>query len=274
LTDKIKKNKQTKKQASVHISERDVDIFRVLSSGCTALPTLLSVMKKRNEYRNLTRSGLIVRLCRLRKAGYIESGRYQNRNGAGWFTLYSLKVDKRKKNAPAVEILVKNGYARERVRTGLPSAHTVSHEIAVTETIRAIKRESAKAQYSFSILDESTLKVFAVGPKPNKVFPDLLVKLTFEVSGEQKTKTIAIEFDNGTRHAMNVLEKTKALNRPTLILCNITERINTLRRVFENANDNTLNKQVCFGLLHEDFYHNGLMRSNFISVSGGRASII
>lgn len=265
-TDKRKKNK-TKRQARVHISERDVDIFRVLSSGCTPFTILLSATKRKNEYKNITRNGLVVRLCRLKKAGYIESDRYQNRDGAGWFSLYSLKE-------PAIDILVKKGYARERIRTGLPSAHTVSHEIAVTETIRVIKREAAKAQYSFSIFDESTLKVIADGPKPNKVFPDLLVKLTFEVSGEQKTKTIAIEFDNGTRHAMDVLKKTKALNRPTLILCNITERINTLRRVFENANDNTLNKQVCFGLLHEDFYHNGLMRSNFISVSGGRASII
>jgi hypothetical protein len=267
LADKSKKSKQDKKQASVHISERDIDIFRVLSSGCTALPILLSAMKKRNEYRGLTKSSLIIRLCRLRKAKYIESRRYQNRDGAGWFTIYSL-------NKPAVEILVKNGYARERIRSGLPSDYTVSHEIAVTETIRAIKKEAAKMQYSFSIFDESTLKKIADRPKPNKVFPDLLVKLTFDVSGEQKAKTIAIEFDNGTIHAIDVVRKVKALNRPTIILCNITERINTLRRVFANANDNTLNNQVCFGLLHEDFYHNGLMRSNFISVSGKRASII
>lgn len=262
-----KGKKASKKHSQVHISQRDVDIFRVLSSGCTAIATLLSLLRKRKEYSNITKNALIVRLHRLKKANYINSRRYQNRDGRGWFSLYTL-------NESAIEVLVNNGYARERIRAGLPNDYMVSHEIAVTETIRVIKRDANKAQYSFSIFDESTLKKIAEGPKQNKVFPDLLVKLTFDVSGENIVKTIAIEFDNGTIHAIDVLKKVKTMNRPTLILCNTTERINTLRRVFLKANDNTLNKQVCFGLLHEDFYHNGLTRGNFMSISGGRANII
>lgn len=251
-----------RKRIDAAITDRDKDILRFLSSGPALLSELLTALKRMKW--QVTKAALLIRLSVLRKCDYIISKYYYNRTGLGRYSLYAL-------TKRSLDVLVSAGYMREHVRLGLPDKIEVSHEIAVTSIVRAIKKEASKTGYGFSIMDEKTLKQRFRKSKGRK-FPDLLVRLIFNIAGAEKEKDIYVEYDNSTTYAVEVLEKVVEHKNVTLILCPTSERLNTLKRVFGKSDD-WVNANVIFGLL-SDFYETGFLGTNFTTPQGDKATII
>lgn len=264
---KLKKRKKRNKKTAIVITERDINILRFLSSGCATFEQILHALK---TIYKMPGSGpaLKKRLCLLRQSGYIMSRRYPAEKHKR-YVLYSLAK-------PGVDRLVMHGYAIERIRWGLPDPAYAVHEMAVTEIVRAIRRESARHLYDFSIFDEVALKTIAPSAK---VFPDLLVKLVFNVGGKEIEKRIAIEYDNGTEYAVNLVNKIKRLidKYPVIILSRTSERIDTLKKVFSKISNTTkdenLKLKVFFALL-EEFYRSGFLNTTFTNCENKKGKIL
>lgn len=245
------------------ITERDIDIFRILSSGPATFVQIKSLLKR--VYRSeVSQYALYKRLSILRKDKLIISRQYRNRDGKGRFVLYGI-------TPLSVQTLVTQGYAVERIRTNMPSELTVAHEMAVTDVVRAIKRESARYQYDFTFLDENTLKEMYRGKRKKIVYPDLLVNLVFNTRPEPTKKQLAVEIDNSTILASKLFEKMKKMKWTTLMLCTTTMRINVLRKKF--MIDEDLYGKVFFALLSE-FCPKGFIGTSWMTIDGGNATIL
>jgi hypothetical protein len=260
LTDLNSKTKKRRiKKIAVAITERDLNIFRFLSSGCATFVQIQNALK--TIYKMPISAGALrKRLSLLQAAGYIVSKKYYDKNKG--YTLYTLEE-------PAIDELVRQGYAIERIRWGLPHPTFAVHELAITEIVRTIRREAAKQLYDFSIFDEKVLRKIAPDAKS---YPDLIVKLVFNIAGKRIEKSLAIEYDNGTQYAIDVVQKIRNIKYPVIILSKTSDRIDVLKRVFSKA-DEKLNNRVFFGLLTE-FYKSGLLNTEFTTASGKVGKII
>jgi hypothetical protein len=281
------------------ITPRDMNIFRILSSGPAQLGFIqqqLQIFKRGRRSRRpaedsrdsdihpadpqqkheeksrqiyLARRVLVVRLSQLRKSGLISSKRYRAMKGLGVFTLYSL-------TPTSCSILVQDGYAREHIRMVLPHKYGVTHELAVSDIVRSIKREAGTVHYGFSIKDENTLRSESKNRRGR--FPDLLV--TIYVPRRQEPplkKVLALEFDNDTEDPDYVVAKARGLARkkklPSLILCNEPKRIEKLRRKFDELADENLRRMVFFSLL-SDFTSKGFVGTKWLTIDGRAAEVI
>lgn len=253
-----KPKKKKHKKITVAITERDINIFRFLSSGCATFTQIQNALKVIYKMP-VSAVALRKRLSFLQAGGYILSKKYYSNKG---YVLYTLEE-------PAIDILVQNGYAVERIRWGLPHPALAVHELAVTEIVRTIRRDAAKNLYDFSIFDEKILRKIAPEAKS---YPDLIVKLVFNVAGKTIEKNIAIEYDNGTQYAIDMVQKVRNIKYPVIILSRTADRINVLKKVFLKAEDK-LHNRVFFTLLSE-FYKAGLLNSEFTTVTGKIGKII
>ena len=264
--------KKKKKETVCYITDRDVQIFHCLSCGAVSFLQILTMLKKR-YHREISKDVLMKRISRLSRAGYIERGRYQDRDdGQKHYALYSL-------NTQSMEALIAKGVPRKQMRLGLPGKFMVTHELALTDIIRAIDRESSSQQYEWGLVDEKELKSRTGGSGKGMVYPDLIVRLIFKIAGEEKIKSIAVEYDNSTMKALDVYEKVKALSRNTLMLCKDTRRVNELRKAMDYALSedslyiDRISRKVFFGLL-SDFYQNGFLRTEFVFIDGSKALVL
>src|SRR5208337_3578169 len=89
MADKPTKKKERKQPPLVVVTERDKDMFRILSSGATPYVQLKSIFENMQK-KKISDNALWVRLSKLKAANYIASRAYANRTGQGKFALYAL----------------------------------------------------------------------------------------------------------------------------------------------------------------------------------------
>lgn len=281
------------------VTARDLNIFRILSSGPAQIGFIqqqLELFKRGRRSRRpmedqddtdsdsadmaekheakshqiyLARRVLIVRLSQLKKSGLISTRRYRAMTGRGIFTLYSLTPTSR-------DILVQDGYSREHIRMILPHKYGVTHELAVSEIVRSIKREAGTVHYGFSIKDENTLRSESKNRRGR--FPDLLVTLFVPRRQEAPLKKVlAMEFDNSTEDPDYLVAKAQGLavkeRLPSLILCRENQRIEKLRRRFDELAGKELRLMVFFSLL-SDFTSKGFVGTKWLTIDGRAAEVI
>lgn len=281
------------------ITSRDLNIFRILSSGPAQLGFIQqqlelfkrgkrsrmpaddpddpesdrTEMTEKHEIKSrqiyLARRVLVVRLSQLKKSGLIASRRYRAMTGRGIFTLYSLTPTSR-------DVLVLDGYAREHIRITLPHKYGVTHELAVSDIVRAIKREAGAVHYGFSIKDENALRSESKNRRGR--FPDLLVTISIPRRQEAPLKKVlALEFDNSTEDPDYVVAKARGLAQkkklPSLILCREPQRIERLRRKFDELAKEDLRLMVFFSLLN-DFTSKGFVGTKWLTIDGRAAEVI
>jgi len=163
----------------LQIGSKDIDIFRILSSGATSYSEIEDMLERVYKYRvikvtvnknkqksegseyrenqsqkkrraettdrEITRKRLRNRLSEMKREGYLASRLYPNREGSGITALYAL-------TPLSTAILISKGYDNNWIRASLPSVHFVEHDRMVTKTVHAIKRESGRAGYDFGIV--------------------------------------------------------------------------------------------------------------------------
>jgi hypothetical protein len=218
---------------------------------------------------NMTPDQLGNRLRALKKDGCVVHQNYRDRSKDGnprahKFThrLYAL-------DEGAVETLTKVGYTRDKIRLGLPPPLLVTHELMVTDVVRALKREGSQLSYDYQILDDRAIKSIDVLKKYGSI-PDLSVALRFIVDNEHKRRLIAIEVDNDTEIPPVIFNKLiKHKVEPIiLITCKSLKRLDNLQTY--------LHKQVAYAAVMEkvffailsDFCKNGFFDTDFINVRG------
>lgn len=258
------------------ITERDKDIFRILSSGPATFPYLkhsLNLMRK--ESQKTSDMALRRRLSQLVKEKYIASRKYGMGDIRSMRTLYAV-------TPMSVEVLTGMGYAVERIRAGLPGKPFVTHELAVTDVVRRIKREGAELKFEYVFTDERTLRQMSKGLRRRKLYPDLFVKLSWSEGSEKKRLTLNIEVDNSTILARYVIGKVKRMAFPTLILCMTRDRIEILKKASElewkgmsEKEKDAFYRKIFFGLI-SDFTgrQGGFAGTNWETFKGENAYII
>ncbi len=244
----------------VQLNNKDIDIFRVLSSGATSYLDIVLILEKVYKYsiikekekignrssetgemekrkpgrkrfagtneKQITSKGLKNRLNELKREGYIVSDIYPRSDGPGVFALYAL-------TPLSMAVLINQGYDNNWIRSNLPKLNFVAHDKIVTETVRAIKREAGRTGYDFGIVDENRLReMYIKGNRSKALYPDLFVRITLHAGSEQITKRLNIEIDNNTLRPEAIADKVKKLDHKTIILSTNMQRIESLRRTF------------------------------------------
>lgn len=255
------------------ISERDKDIFRFLSSGPATIEQINAYLTKIGRGKQFSKTTtkdsfptreqklayLYLRLNRLIKAGYVKSKRYNNRSGSGGYALYAL-------TSRSIAVLTEMGHMAEMVRHNLPQPFFVTHELAVTDIVRMIKKESYNRGFELVFLDENILKTTSKENKKKANYPDLLLKMR----KKEIYKEVAIELDNGTIVVADIVKKLKDTKTVTVVLCMVQKRIDAIRAGFLSRGIETT--PVCFGLL-SDFLKTGLFGTEFITIKNSKAFI-
>lgn len=223
---------------------RDIDIYRILSSGPATRESLYdtyrkSVLKIKDNNlaesdepkgkNKLGKNGLFLRLWRLKKSGYLKSQQYSRRDSKGLFALYALTQD-------SADILCEHAdYKIESIRMALPPKSRVSHDLQVTDVVRAIKREGGRFPYEYLIMDEDWLRKTA--QKKKQSFSDLFARVRLNIGGKETPGNFHIEIDNNTIAPLYVKEKVRKMIYPTLILCTTSKRKENLRNFLKIAYD-------------------------------------
>lgn len=109
------------------ISQRDINIFRILSSGPVRLETIraslvqfsseISDSKSKQYSYDMSTKALCLRLSKLKKDGFINSRKYRDRYGKDIHTLYSL-------TPLAIDVLADQGVNPADLKFGLPPNRT------------------------------------------------------------------------------------------------------------------------------------------------------
>jgi hypothetical protein len=289
----------------VIITDRDINIFKVLSSGASDLTDIRRML--RDVYKTeVTSNALQKRLSLLKKDDYIQSKVYAKRNDGiraktegyekqeneklmktnSTFALYALTV-------LSIAVLVERGYDHNWIRASLPGPPFIKHDEMVREIVRAIKREAARVGYSFGLVDELNLKKMASKYKSKENLPDLLVRLTLDIGSEKIIKRYNLEVDNNTISPSYMVDKVLKSKRRTLIICNDSKtRMEAFLRAFKAAvrddekrnlikrkgnvqvdEDIPLAHKVVFTYIRE-FCTKGFLQTNFISIHGEPVYII
>lgn len=295
----------------IQLTEKDVDIFRILSSGATAYMDIETLLERSYRYtiirgrkgdnetgkhkkrgfqgsnsKETTRKGLKNRISELKAEGFILSRVYPRRDGPGIFALYVL-------TPLSMAVLIEHGYDSSWIRMNLPGNYSIAHDKMVTETVRAIKREGGRVGYNYAIIDEVRLKEMHGKSKADAIFPDLFARITLDVGSEEIIKRYHIEIDNNTLRPEVIVEKVRKAAIKNIILCTIMSRIESLRRAFIGAIDEerrgrrqdkkthedqglknlSLDKKVIFALVN-DFHRGGFLGTNFITLNNEPVYII
>lgn len=258
-----RKPKEKTRRRRALITDRDMDIFRMLSSGPATFVQIRLFMEKIYK-RHMSESVLWTRLSKLKGGGYINSRRYAGRE-QGRFSLYSL-------TPLSIELLAKAGYPAGGLRAALPDDAAVAHEMLVTDVVRAIKREGFRL-YEYQLADRNILKQASGGIKRSHAYPDLHVRLTLNVNGTRHIKTYDIEVDNTTALPVHAIRKVGGLSHTTLVLCSVAQRIDALKRALAASEARGISGRVFFCLL-PDFIKNGFAGTDWIDVNGKKITLI
>ena len=284
----------------VIITDRDINIFKVLSSGASDLTDIRRML--RDVYKTeVTPNALQKRLSLLKKDGYIQSRVYAKKNEGirvkkeGYENNESEKL--MRSNIPfalyaltylSIAVLAERGYDHNWIRACLPGPPFIKHDEMVREVVRAIKKEAARVGYSFGLVDELNLKRMASKYKSKENLPDLLVRLTLDIGSEQIVKRYNLEIDNNTISPSYMVDKVLRSKRRTLIICNDSKtRMEAFLRAFKAAvkdeekrslinrkkkkdrnqvdEDIPLAHKVVFTYIKE-FCAKGFLQTNFISI--------
>ena len=167
-------------------------------------------------------------LRRMRQKGTIISRRYSSPNPKKKmvFSLYGITP----KGLSEVRRVAKG---IDYCRMDFPTRETVSHDLQVVLVIKSIRREMMRHKLPHFIEDENDIKKKTKGPKKNKAYPDLHVKVVLFAGTEEKHKELAIELDNDTIDKKRVVDKAIQLYKerrwPTVVLCNTRKRMDELK---------------------------------------------
>ena len=244
------------------IKTSDVRIIEALSSGAATVRWLQNNFK--NEFEQ---NELYQRLNSLKKAGFVESVLYNDFSGNGKsYALYVLTEH------GAGFLVREKAYEMEKIRTAIPSVHTVAHELAVTDVVRTIKRESIDLNYDLKYADEALVKKMHAFWKIKGPQPDLLVVIDLSRAGRPDVRTFAVEVDMGTQLKVSILDKVEKMQYRTLMLCSRKPRIDKLMIAF--APHEKLHSKIAFANLH-DFCtrRGGLIGTDFITPDGRKFQI-
>lgn len=255
-----KRKSKRKKRLSV-ITDRDMDIFRMLSSG-PAVFIQIRLFMERIYRQKMTASALWARLSKLKASGHIQSRRYAGRETHGMFSLYSL-------TPLSIELLVNAGYPPGGIRAMLPDDSMVAHDMLVTDIVRTIKRDGV-GLYEYQLTDKNTLKQ-ALNKSGD--YPDLHLRLSFDPKKNHNVKIYGIEVDLGAALPAGIVGKVKQLPNHTLILCRTAGRVESLKRAFAANENQTWSDKVYFGEL-PDFIRNGLIGANWVNTKGERKYLL
>ena len=247
----------------VVITERDMDIFRVLSSGPAPFIQLRLLMERICK-RKMSDGVLWTRLSKLKRSGYVASRRYAGREEHGRFSLYSL-------SPLSVELLVRSGYPAGSVRSALPDELTITREMHITDIVRTIKREGSHL-YEYQLTERNIIKKLMQGKKAS-AYPDLHARLVFESRGNRTVRLFDIKVDSGIEIPAVIVEESRGLPHSILVLTAFDWRIDALRRAFAAFGDRKLQDRVIFGLL-PDFTRNGFAGTGWSDVRGEGVRLI
>ncbi len=248
--EKAGNKRREKREIFPDVTSRDVDIFKIVSSGIhTAAQIKVELGKFVSKYpkapddkgdrlsRVISWFALRRRLSKLGRDGYFESKKYpykkdkrDNNSTSGIKACYVL-------GEAGEEYLIKNhSYNPKHIRRNLPHKKHLSHEFQVVSIVKTIKREGNSLGYSYDMEDEDYLKGRTRGAKKGIPYPDLHVRLSFKMGRDIVSRNVAIELDNGSTHPRHVAEKARILyDREkwlNIFLCPNSERIETLRAGF------------------------------------------
>jgi len=281
------------------ITSRDVDIFRVLSSGPMTAQQVMSELKrviaknpeddtdgKKKIKHGMSYSAFQERISKLRKDGYIVSKICPDRHGKVAHALYALTPHS------AAILIERESWDIRCIRYTLPNRWTVAHEMMVVDVVKAIKQESAKMIYDFSMEDENSLRRASKGTKKRMPYPDLFVRLTIHQKDKIRQKSMGIEIDNGTLDERLVAAKAHTLwvkNRwMSFIICTHTRRIEKLREQFsryiesekKHAKRNEAFKSLddlyerVYFCTFESFVRSGFIGTKWITIKDGEAPFL
>lgn len=284
------------------ITERDKDLFRYLSSGPATVDQIcqfiLRVSKtpapehndsdsgketenkkkpQRKQKTDRTKKVVYERLSKLIRSGYIRVGYYTRKDGLGRFALYALS------NFSTEYLVDQCNYRLVNIRRQLPTPNAVSHEIAVTGIVRAVKNEAYRSRCGISVIDEIALKKANSQVGNGKAYPDLLVYLRWS---DQLRHKYAIEIDSSTVPHRDMIYKLTNITAHTLHLCKTMDRVNELRTIYHKmAKENPyedqttaklfkeLPERTVFGIL-SDFQNKAVLGNQFVSMKGDLVEIV
>ena len=246
------------------ITDRDVDIFRMLSSGPASFVQIRLFMEKIYKHQ-MSESVLWTRLSKLKRSGYVESCRYVSRE-QGRFSLYAL-------TRLSTALLAKAGYPAGGLRAELPDDCSVAHEMSVTDVVRAVKREGFRL-YEYQMADRNILEQAYAGKKRSHAYPDLHVRLTLDQSGKRQTRVYDIEIDDCTMLPLQVVGRAGMMSHTTLVLCLTAQRVDALRRALAASEDRgRLSGRIFFCML-SDFIKSGFAGTEWTDADGNKTTLI
>ena len=222
------------------ITFRDERILIDLVPGACSFARLFSA----NWIYFTSESALRQRLAELQKNNYIESNLYVDNTTGKKFALYVL--------GPAgSNWLIENRRAEAwEIRTLLPSAHTVSHELVVVEIVRRLRKERWKWHYKLEYYDDPGCKKYKKVLGLKGPVPDLLCDLQMYSKEANLNRRSRISFEvHDTTPVVAVVDKALKHENQTIYLCNTQDKIRDLRAAMKARSE--LEGLVYFALCGE-----------------------
>lgn len=164
-------------------------------------------------------------------------------------------------------------YSPDQIRTMLPSAHTVPHELVVTDVVRRLIQESMQVGYRLRYYDDPTCrqhhKLLGLrGP----TIPDLLVEIKYQWVGQPYRAMI--EVNMGTVPLVNIVDKaTKQKDWQMFFLCSNYDDIRNLRDAMHEHREKL--KAIIYLITIYDFCTapGGIFGSNYLTLDDRRVSL-
>jgi hypothetical protein len=247
---------------SVSLSIRDERLLKLIMPGAC---TFKYLWEKAGAYFT-SQESLRQRLSQLGQAEFIESRIYQSKENEK-YALYVL-------GAAGVDFLsTERYYPTDQIRTMLPSAHTVPHELVVTDVVRCLLRESLRVPYFLRYYDDPVCRkhqklLGLSGP----TIPDLMVAIRHQWAG--RPYRLMFEVHMGTVPVLNVIDKaTKHKNWQIIYLCLNRDDIHNLKTAMQEHREK-LKVGIYFATVY-DFctVPGGIFGTNYITLDDRRISL-
>ena len=231
------------------IMDRDISIFKLLTSGPSRIDMLFSDYKKITKSSDISKEAFSQRVWSLKKQGYLRSRIYLDTNKKGGkYALYALT------NYSAEVLCRKHGYRIESIRMKLPNKKEVAHNIEVTNVVKNIKREASQIIYEFTMFDEYWQRKLRDDNEKKSPIPDLLLKTHFNANGKEKVFLFNVEIDNSTIAAGEIAKKLAKYSFPVLIICTTRKRLMILQKTIYAKRNETVYHDKNFIDIVNDVY--------------------
>lgn len=196
----------------VKITDRDIDIFKLLASGPLVAERLrqelanfeikgrVNAGDEEDGYRRAMSYGALrQRLSILKRSGLITSRIFPDRKGKGFHAVYALTGRSR-------EILVRAGVRHEFIRTTLTNDQfRIAHELQIVDVIKKIKSEAWQSGYLYMIEDRDQLKK-RIDVGKGMHFPDLHVRIEFEAGKGTGKRHFAVEIVDVAKSHLHIID--------------------------------------------------------------------